>query len=87
MSQAVKRFENMKNNPRDNWDIQDIQVVCDHFGIQCEAPTRGSHYDVSHKSQAAILTIPKRRKIKTVYIKAFVDFVDDVVRSNSDGQS
>ena len=84
MSQAVKRFENMKNNPRDNWDMADIEVVCNYFDIECEAPARGSHYCVSHKSQASILTIPKKRKIKAVYIIEFVSFVDGV-RSNSDG--
>lgn len=87
LSQAVKRFERMQNNPRDNWDIDDIEVVCNHFGIQLKAPRRGSHYTISHKSQAAILTIPRHRKIKAVYIIEFVSFVDDVVRSNADGQS
>lgn len=81
MSQALNRLENMRNNPRDDWDIKDIELICNHFEVELTAPTGGSHYKVSHKSQINILTIPAKRKIKPFYIKEFLDFIDAVIRS------
>ena len=68
----------MRANPAGDWSVGDISRVCRSFGISFEAPTRGSHYKVSHSSQVAIVTIPYKRPIKPVYIRNFVRFVDCV---------
>jgi hypothetical protein len=78
VSQAEKRLEAMRRNAVGDWTVEDIVVVSRAFGISCVPPKRGSHYDVSHPSQAAILTIPARRPLKAPYIRAFVAFVDAV---------
>jgi hypothetical protein len=78
MSQAEKRLEAMRRNPVGDWTIADIEAVCRARGIDCVAPARGSHYDVSHPSQRDILTMPARRPLKPVYIRKFVTFVDAV---------
>ncbi len=78
MSQARKRFEAMRGNPRNDWSIGDIQMVCREFGLSCRVPTRGDHYVISHSSRSDILTIPAHRPIKPVYVKQFVRFVDAV---------
>jgi hypothetical protein len=84
MSQATKRLAAMKNNPRGDWQIGDVETVCRAMGVACEAPRGGgSHYTVSHPSQAEILTIPAHKPIKAVYIVKLVSFIQLVVESES----
>ena len=78
MSQAAKRLEAMRRNPKGDWTIEDVRVVCRLKGVACEAPAGGSHYDLSHPSQRDILTIPFRKPLKPVYIRLLVAFVDAV---------
>ena len=78
MSQGIKRLEAMRANPRADWRIEDIIVVCRAFGIDCNAPSNGSHYNVRHSTQREILTVPFKRPIKAVYVKQLVAFVDAV---------
>lgn len=84
MSQAEKRLERMRNNPKDDWQISDVESVCRAYDISCEPPSGGgSHYTVSHPSQVAILTVPARKPIKVVYIVSLVMFIDAVVGAQS----
>jgi hypothetical protein len=40
-----KRLEDMRNNPRGDWRIEDVETVCREHGILCSAPRGGgSHY-------------------------------------------
>ncbi len=78
MARGEKILEQMRNNPRD-WRIAKVETLCAAYGIACEKPSSGSHYDVSHPSQVEILTIPCKRPIKPVYIRKLVAFVDAVL--------
>jgi len=61
--------------------MNDVQQVCKDWDVVCSPPTGGgSHYKVSHPSQAAILTIPYRKPIKPVYIRLLVRFIEAVER-------
>jgi hypothetical protein len=75
MNVAAKTFDSMRNNPK-GWRISEIEAICRKFGIACEAPSRGSHYTVSHESQSDILTIPADRPVQPVYVRKLVAFVD-----------
>ncbi len=77
LSQAQKLFEKMKRNPKGDWRIADIEVVCRHFGLICKPPSGGgSHYTVSHPSGFGGPCVPARRPIKPVYIRAFVAYIE-----------
>jgi hypothetical protein len=81
---ADKRFERMRDNPRGDWSIQDIEAVCNRHDIACNPPRGGgSHYTVSHPSQAEILTIPAHKPIKAVYIRKLVSFIEAVIGNES----
>jgi hypothetical protein len=82
MGQGEKRLEQMRRNPVSDWTITDVEVVCRAHGIACTAPSRGSHYDLSHPDLPDILTIPARRPLKAVYIRKLVAFVDAVEASH-----
>ncbi|MGI9170803.1 MAG: hypothetical protein ACR2FH_11635 [Caulobacteraceae bacterium] len=68
----------MRRNPAGDWQIDDVAVVCRTFGLDCVAPTRGSHHRIAHPEATAILTIPARRPIKPMYIRALVAYIDEV---------
>jgi predicted RNA binding protein YcfA (HicA-like mRNA interferase family) len=81
--QDDKRLEGMRNNPRNDWTISDVEALCRSHGIGYKPPRKGSHAKVSHPRQAEILTIPFARPIKPVYIKKLVKFVDAVIAAKS----
>lgn len=80
----MSRLEQMRRNPRADWTIRDVETVCKEFGVSC-GPARGgsSHYKVSHRTTAQILTVPFKRPVKPVYIRKLVSFID-AVRSAHD---
>ena len=64
----------MARNPRDNWSIRDIEIVCRENGLTYSPPRGGgSHYKVT--CGRFTLTIPARRRIKAVYISALVGMI------------
>lgn len=78
------RLEQMRKHPQSDWTIRDVVALCREFDISCEPPRGGgSHYKVSHRAMAEILTIPFKRPIKPVYIKRLVAFATAV--SERDG--
>jgi hypothetical protein len=83
MAQWEKRLARMRDNPQDDWQIADIEVVCRGCGIELDPPSRGSHFSIYHP-RAGIQTIPAHRRIKTRYIKEFVRFVDKVTGAEHD---
>jgi hypothetical protein len=86
MGRGDDRLQAMRANPKADWRIQDVMVVCAAFGITCKPASGGSHCNVRHESQRNLLTIPARRPIKPIYIRRFVAFVDDV-RNSFDADS
>jgi hypothetical protein len=76
MSGAQKLFDQMALNPKGDWSINDIQMVCRDNNLTCEPPSGGgSHWKISSPELDFILIVPARRSIKPFYIKAFVGFV------------
>ena len=73
--------ERMRRNPAADWQISDVIEVCRNHGVACVAPSRGSHYKVSHPASQEILTVPFRRPIKPVYIRKLVKLIDFVERN------
>jgi hypothetical protein len=83
MGKGRKRLQDMRANPRGDWTISDVEVVCREYGLGLRKPSGGSHYAVMHKTQTP-LTIPAARKIKAVYIRLFVEMVDKVTGAIND---
>ena len=76
MGKGEKRLAQMRNNPANDWQISDIEVVCRAYGIDLRPPSGGgSHWSVFHP-QLGIQTIPAHQPIKVRYIKEFVKFVE-----------
>jgi hypothetical protein len=77
LTQAEKLLTAMRANPR-GWKIGDVERVCRQAGLICSPPSSGSHYKISHPAVAEILTVPFKRPIKPVYIRALVRMIDEV---------
>lgn len=72
----------MRANPKADWRIQDVEALCREFEILCEPARAGSsHFKIAHPLIARKLTVPFKRPIKPVYIRALVAFVDDVAEA------
>jgi len=73
---AADLLERMRANPQADWTIADIERVCRMCGLTMTAPRRGSHYKVRDPASRTALTIPARRPIRAVYIRALVALAD-----------
>lgn len=70
-------LDRMRRNPAGDWTISDVTTACAEHGVRCVPPSGGgSHYKVSHPSQRDILTIPRARPVKPVYIRKLVRFIE-----------
>jgi hypothetical protein len=69
----------MRANPSGDWRIADVETICREYDIRCYPPRGGgSHYGIGHPGMSYKLTIPSKRPIKPVYIRALVAFIDAV---------
>ncbi len=73
---ALGLLERMRANPQADWTIADIERLCRACGLTITPPSRGSHYKVRDPTGGATLTIPARRPVKAVYIRALVALSD-----------
>ena len=75
MTAAAKILGRMRNNPT-GWRIEDLKTVASRFNIQYRQP--GTSHVTSRHPTGAKLTVPARRPIKPVYVKKFLELVDEV---------
>lgn len=66
----------MKASPLD-WRIEQLEAVALAFGLNVRKPG-GSHVYFTHPRLAEGLSVPARRPIKPVYVRAFVRLIDRV---------
>lgn len=69
-------LDQMRQNPRADWTIDDIRTVCEQVGLTLYEPSRGSHYKAASPFLNGHLTIPYKRPIKPCYIKSLIAMID-----------
>lgn len=74
MSKIDKTLEKMRQNPRD-WHIDDLKILADRFGIEYRQP--GSSHVTFRFPDKTILTVPAHKPVKPIYIKKFIDQLDN----------
>ena len=80
MTVAAKILGRMRNNPTD-WRIEDLKAVADRLKIEYRQPGT-SHVTFRHPSGSK-LTVPARRPIKPVYVKKFLELIDEVTHEKN----
>lgn len=78
MSNAVKLLDQMRRNPR-NWRIEDLLVVAASVGLIVRSG-KGSHVKFSYPRISLQIAVPARRPIREVYVRKFVELIDEVVK-------
>jgi hypothetical protein len=76
VARASKTLEQMRANPRD-WRIEQLETVAKAYGVNIRKPG-GAHVIFEHPAVRAAVSVPARRPIKPVYVRAFVAFIDEV---------
>lgn len=76
MAQKKRLLDRMRDNPRSDWKMADIERLCAELGLVLHPPSRGSHFKVVSEFLADVLVIPARRPIKAVYIRTLTSFAD-----------
>jgi predicted RNA binding protein YcfA (HicA-like mRNA interferase family) len=79
MSRAEKSLEAMRANPLDR-RIEELETVARAYGINVRK-SGGSHVYFTHPKLQEGVSVPARRPIKPVYVRAFVRLVDTVRRA------
>lgn len=74
MAKKQTLLEQMENNPRGDWTMQDIEKLAKQEGMELRKPARGSHHALCSPHLRDILTIPHNRPIKVIYIKHAVSY-------------
>ena len=75
MTAAAKILGRMRNNST-GWRIEDLKTVADRFNIEYRQPGT-SHVTFRHPTGSK-LRVPARRPIKPVYVKKFLELIDEV---------
>lgn len=72
-----KLLARMRDNPKGDWTVKDIETICDKVGMSFAPPSRGSHFKVSSQHiKGGIQVIPAHKPIKPPYIRAFLGLVE-----------
>lgn len=77
MGTAGKKLQDMRNNPRADWRIEDLYVVAKHWGVEVRSQG-GSHHVFAHPDIDYDVSVPAHRPIKPIYIKKFVKLIEDL---------
>lgn len=76
MSKVGKQLEKMRANPRDDWRIEDLKTIADRVGLVYRQP--GTSHVTFRSGSGQKLTVPAHKPIKPVYIKLFLELVDEM---------
>ena len=75
-----KLLEKMRNNPRDDWQIRDVEKLANRYGFLINRPRGGSSHVTLRHNSGSMLTVPAHKPIKPVYIRRFVKIIDQLER-------
>jgi len=73
MAKTRKLIARMRNNPRDDWSVDDLKTLAGRKGIDWRQPGT-SHVTFSYPGIVP-LTVPAHKPVKAVYVKRFLDLM------------
>lgn len=72
-----KKLKAMRNNPKGDWHIADLQFIAQRYGIGYRQHST-SHVTFSYPNLKEAL-VPARKPLHPVYVKRFLDFLESVL--------
>ena len=82
MSRFDKKLTAMRNNPQNDWKIEDFKNIAQRYSINFRQP--GTSHVTFSTCSGLCLRVPAHKPIKAIYIKRFIDLVDFKVREEKD---
>lgn len=79
VSKIGKQIEKMRNNPR-NWKIDDLKIIAKRVGL--DHRQSGTCHVTFRSRNGQKLTVPARKPIKAIYIKQFLELINDLGEIN-----
>jgi hypothetical protein len=70
-----KRVEALRNNPSGDWITADLEITATQFAIKFRKTTR-THVVFLHPSVPNCVSIPMKKKIRPVHVKAFLSMIE-----------
>ena len=80
MSKTEKTISRMRNNPQ-GWTIDNLKTLAQRYGIAWRQPGT-SHVTFSYLGVAP-LTVPSHKPIKPIYVKRFLEMLDQIGDQNA----
>lgn len=77
MSKADRLFEKMRANPQKDWRMSELETVAQSRGLRWRRPGGGSSHQVFIREDGRTLSVPGHRPIKPIYIKKFIDLLEE----------
>ena len=75
MGKLNKLLSNMRRNPRD-WRIEELITLAKRFGVEYRQP--GTSHVTFRAPDGQRVTVPSHKPIKPIYIKQFINMLDDL---------
>ncbi len=76
MTELSKIYSQIVLNPKDV-KFEDLDKLLKQFGFKCRQPGKGSsHYIYHHPGLPDLLSIPKARPIKAIYVKQAIAAIE-----------
>lgn len=81
MSQWDKLIQRIKSLDK-NLRFEELQKVLEYLGYEAKVPRSGSSHFTFRKNGRAPITVPKHKYIKTVYVEAVRDIIEEEEKRN-----
>jgi len=75
MTKADKTLSKMKENPAADWRIDQLKTIANRYGIEWRQP--GTSHVTFRASDGQRLTVPAHKVIDPVYVKFFVELIEN----------
>lgn len=82
-AQADKLLARIRKNPKD-WQIADLERLARQIGVKVRKKGGGSHVIFQHEVSVIEVSVPAQRPIKPIYIKKFLELIDDITGGSHD---
>lgn len=83
MSRRRKLFDEICRNPK-NVRFEDLDRVLQLYGFEVRQPSGGSSHYIYKRTGCAILTVPRHKPVKEVYVKRACSLIRECVENDDD---
>jgi len=66
----------MRNNPRDDWQIDDFRALAERYGIDWRQP--GTSHVTFSRAGFEPVVVPAHKPVKPIYVTRFLALIDKI---------